>query len=193
MPRVFSVVNSKGGVGKSTLSIILAQFLQGEGVSVALCDMDTEQGSTSALAGNIPVVIFDEIPDSDYQLVIIDNPPYLADRMPEVYALSDFVLVPTLPSIIDAMAVRQVIAEIVDSGAPYGLVLNRVKPGTLLTSQIREELVKMGFSVLKSELIDRVSYQRAIIRKSLQATEDEKMIAEVSRLSGEIFRLLTVR
>jgi chromosome partitioning protein len=113
--------------------------------------------------------------------------------MAEVYALSDFVLVPTLPSIIDAMAVRQVIAEIIDSGAPYGLVLNRVKPGTLLTSQIREQLVKMGFNVLKSELVDRVSYQRAIIRKSLQATEDEKMIAEVSRLSGEIFRLLTVR
>src|SRR5829696_8789092 len=50
---VIAVQNFKGGVGKSTLSVHLAQFLAIKGYRVALIDCDS-QGSTTTLFGYVP-------------------------------------------------------------------------------------------------------------------------------------------
>lgn len=49
MGKVISVINMKGGVGKTTISIGLADYLSGEGKSVLIIDADPQFNSTQAL------------------------------------------------------------------------------------------------------------------------------------------------
>ena len=56
---VIAVQNFKGGVGKSTVSTHLAQYLAIKGYRVCLIDCDS-QGSSTALFGHVPDMDFDE-------------------------------------------------------------------------------------------------------------------------------------
>lgn len=49
MGSVISVINMKGGVGKTTLSIGIADYLSGEGYSILLIDADPQFNSTQAM------------------------------------------------------------------------------------------------------------------------------------------------
>jgi chromosome partitioning protein len=50
-PAIISVYNKKGGVGKSTISTILADYFHKRGVSVLLCDFDSQCNLTDTWIG----------------------------------------------------------------------------------------------------------------------------------------------
>lgn len=110
MAKIITVAHQKGGVGKSTLALNLATCFQ-EQINVALVDIDL-QGSISDLREDFPKLHimtedrFDQIQQLSHDLVIIDTPPYLSNRLPELFLISDYVLVPTKAGFFDVMAIR---------------------------------------------------------------------------------------
>lgn len=193
--KVITIAHQKGGVGKTTLSINLA-YAFAETSRVAIVDTDL-QGSISDLKeflSGIDVVYLDQLLSgklSGYDLVIVDTPPYLSNRLSELFAVSDFALVPTKAGILDAMAIRATIALLRKSmdakpSLKAGIVLNMVLSRTSITDEVREILSGYGVEVLSSSLTQRVSYTRSPMTKGVFGSDDHKAKEEVVALASEI-------
>jgi len=62
---IISLVNSKGGVGKSTLAGNLAGWLVSHGRSVILADCDTQQSSSEWIAEALPEITVVRLGNAD--------------------------------------------------------------------------------------------------------------------------------
>ncbi|HYM51327.1 MAG TPA: AAA family ATPase [Candidatus Limnocylindrales bacterium] len=92
MPRVYAVVNQKGGVGKTTTAINVAANLPAHGKSVLLVDMDPQGNSTSGLGidrKGLAASIYQSIVDgADVNRVILPTGIPGMDLLPSDRALA---------------------------------------------------------------------------------------------------------
>lgn len=194
MAKIITLAHQKGGVGKSTLAINLALTFQDQ-LSVALVDTDL-QGSLYHLREDFPglaIVGSDQLKDIQqlaFDLIIVDTPPYLSNRLPELFRHSDFILVPTKTGFFDVMAIRSTLALIHEAQAKAGIVLNMVKPRSGLTNDVSELLERMGSPLLKSRVHDRVSIARSSITGGILKGGDPKAKAELMALAEEIVEMI---
>jgi chromosome partitioning protein len=197
--KVITIAHQKGGVGKTTLAINLA-YAFAENARVAIVDTDL-QGSVSDLSEfltGIDIVPLDRLLSgnlSEYDLVVVDTPPYLSNRLSELFALSDYVLIPTKAGVLDAMAIRATIALLRQSmdlkpALKAGIVLNMVVPRTSLNEEVREILSGYGLYLHPATLGQRVSFTRSPMTKGVFGSEDERAIDEVITLASELMERL---
>lgn len=193
--KVITIAHQKGGVGKTTLAINLA-YCFAENSRVALVDTDY-QGSitdlTEFLTG-IDIVPLDRLLSgnlSEYNLVIVDTPPYLSNKLSELFAISDYVLVPTKAGIIDAMAIRATIALLKQSmeakpAIKAGIVLSMVLSRTSLNDEVKEIISKYGIPLHTAAITQRVSYTRSVVTQGVFGSEDDRAKDEIVALASEI-------
>lgn len=199
--QVITIAHQKGGVGKTTLAINLA-YCFAEGSRVAIVDTDL-QGSVSDLGEyltGLDIVSIDELTSRDisdrYDLVVIDTPPYLSNRLSELFALSDYVLVPTKAGLLDAMAIRATIGLLRESMSlkptlKAGIVLNMVIPRTSLNDEVKELLSEYGIPLHTATIGQRVSYTRSPMTQGVFGSDDQRAKDEVIELANEILERLS--
>lgn len=198
---IITIANQKGGTGKSTLAINLAA---GFAPHLKVCIADTDpQGSTSGLTGilkQIDIVNLDDVLNAEivdgYDLMIIDTPPYLTARLPELFAVSDYVLIPTKAGFLDVMAIGATIKLLEQTMATYkrvkaGIVLNMVMHRTSVTEEVRGILRDTyKIPVLDTVIGQRISYTRSPLTSGVFNSEDEKAKGELTALAAEIMQQL---
>ncbi|OCX54362.1 ATPase [Mucilaginibacter sp. PPCGB 2223] len=195
MAKIITIAHQKGGVGKSTLAINLALCFQDQ-LSIALVDTDL-QGSLYHIKEDFPELSIigpdklTAIQQLDHDLVIVDTPPYLSNKLPELFLHSDFILVPTKAGFFDVMAIRSTLALIKEAQtqAPHlkaGIVLNMIKPRSGLTKDIAALLESMEVPLLKTRVHDRVSIARSAMTTGILNGGDPKAAAEIMALAEEV-------
>lgn len=196
MPKIITVANQKGGVGKSTLSLCLHDFFKQNGKSVLLVDGDAQKSLETLLSrvgrDDIDIKAWRDPSKAvrySADIAIIDTPPYLSKDLPGWFAVSDFVLIPVCPGPFDALASQDVIellkqAQKIRKGIQAGVVFNRVINRTSFTGQIRDLIESFGVPILNTQIHNRVEYARGLLTEGMQ---DEKARNEIGALAAEIY------
>ena len=203
MPTI-AVCNQKGGCGKSTLAINLAQAFVVDGLRVLLVDLDP-QGSASDWSSIAPAPDF-EVQEMErgtlvrqaralrrqFDVVLIDCPPQLAEPSAAAIRIADLVLVPVQPSPLDVWATGAIVELIqarqsASGGKPRAAyVVSRAISHTALQRSLAEALGKQDLPLLSAGTTQRVVYastasagrtvfdgRPTVARREMEAIRDE--------------------
>ena len=206
--KVISVLNQKGGSGKTTIATHLARAIQLKGFSVLLVDSDPQGSSRDWAAVNeenpVPVVGIDRptierdlkrIAEKDY--VIIDGAPQAADLAISAIKASDIIIIPVQPSPYDIWATSDLVdlvkqrIEMTDGKLKAVFVVSRTIKGTKIGKEISIALSDYGLPVLKTSITQRVIYPTAASIGSSVLDEEPTGEAskEINNLTNEILSI----
>jgi chromosome partitioning protein len=207
---IIGLLNQKGGVGKTTLSVNLAACLARTGARVLLIDADP-QGSAldwaAAREGDplFPVVglprasIHKEIDlvGKGYDHVIIDGPPRVTELARSAIMASDLVVIPVQPSPYDIWAADEVVklieeARIYKDNLKAVFVVNRKIANTAIGRDVGEALAAYPIPVLSATITQRVVYAEAAAQGKAVFELDENGPAtrEMTAVTTELMELL---
>ena len=176
---IIAIANSKGGVGKSTLAVHLAAWLQRQGHRVTLADCDTQQSSSQWIREAAPMVkaiclkdpdtIISELPllrqETDY--VVADGPGSLAEMSRALLLVADKAIVPCKASMLEVRALdaatkvlRQ--SQQIRAGHPKAvIVLSMVGRHYRLTQDMRDAAALLKLPIAHTAMILRQIYADA--------------------------------
>lgn len=208
---VVSILNQKGGVGKTTIAVNLAAALQKDGYKVLLVDSDP-QGSTrdwhEANGGTVlPVVGIDRETTmekdliavaGDYDMAIIDGAPQIAKLSTAAVKISDLVIIPCQPSPFDIWATADLVEiiqarqQITDGSPKAAFLISRIVVGTKLSNEVRDALHEYGLPVLNSTTSQRVAYPTTAATGSTVLVGESNWVAkkEIVAIKNEILEVL---
>jgi chromosome partitioning protein len=208
--RVIGFLNQKGGVGKTTLAVHVADALARQGRRVLLVDADPQgsaldwaacrQGEPRfAVAGLPRASIHKELPAlaKDYELVLIDGPPRVYDVAKSAIVASDLVLIPVQPSPYDVWAAKEIV-DMLQTVAIYkpnlrsAFVINRKIVNTALGRDVTEALAEYPIPVLNSAICQRVALAESAAQGQtvLEALPTQVAAQEIEALVHELLRWL---
>jgi len=177
---VISLINQKGGVGKTTTAINLASALSSKNLKVLMVDAD-HQGSVLQWQATGANRDFDVVrlamPELRTKIgnhrrafdhVVIDSPPALSHISQEIASSSDLAIIPIAPSSLDIWSSRETIQLVTDVGRKHKglaarLLVYRKIPGTRLAAEARDALNSYGLGIFKTEISQRIAYVEAIV------------------------------
>lgn len=170
---IVAFVNSKGGVGKSTLAGCLVGWLNKHGREVILADCDTQCSSSEWIKEAIPQLqvvrlsnadeVLDELPvlAKEAEFVICDGPGSQTETSRALLMWADLAIVPCKASAFEARAldkntafVRQ--AQAIRGGRPDAItVLSMVGKEYRLTKDMREAAMRLNLNLADTAIILR--------------------------------------
>ena len=202
---VISLINQKGGVGKTTTAINIASALSSRNHNVLMVDADP-QGSVMQwqLTGanrefdvvqlsmpELGAKIKDQARTFDH--VVIDSPPALSHISREIAASSDLAIIPIAPSSLDIWSSRETIQLVKNAGRKNQglaarLLVYRKIPGTRLAAEARDALNSYGLDIFKTEISQRIAYVEAIVSgvSVLKYSPNSVAAREIRNLCDEI-------
>ena len=152
MTTRIAFVNGKGGVGKTTCSMLMAAAWQDAGQSVSLDDRDPQQSATNA-AGIFGIPL-----GTGGNIVIVDTAPTIGQPATfEAIRTADLVVLVSTPSPLDLATTAATAQRIqAERSGPTRLLFNLVQ-----TNNRFETAKEIPFPALKHFLVRRTAYQTA--------------------------------
>ena len=217
---IISLVNQKGGVGKTTLAVCLAYQAWLDGERVLLVDADPQQSIMDwsdkrytelpdglSVIGMAKNTLHRDLPRvaKDYSVVVIDSPPRTTDIARSAVVASDLVVMPCTPSPWDIWACKEaisIIKEILISKEKlkFAMVINIKIANTIIGRDIKETVTELSktldfdIPVLTSEI-----YQRDIFKKTAASglavqeyDKEKKTTNEIRQLYEEIHKYINL-
>lgn len=173
---IISVENQKGGVGKTTIAIHIAQALAMSNFAVLLVDADPQGSARDWAAARedepaFSVIGLDrptlhrDLPAiaSNYDHVVIDGPPRVTDLARSVIIAADLVVIPVQPSPYDVWAASDVVglikeASVFKENLKSVFVINRKIVNSAIGRDVVDALSSYEIPVLKSAVCQRIVF-----------------------------------
>lgn len=179
--KVLGLLSRKGGSAKTTLAVHIAVLAQASGQKVLLVDLDPQRSCVAwwrARAADTPQMeettpaklpaLLDAANKAGIDLVVIDTRPSVEEDAIQVAALSDFILIPVRPAILDLRAVLATI-DLVKGHQRAAIVLSACPPPRGLggeaaaTADARKALNAFGVPVSPVTIVQRTAFAQALV------------------------------
>ena len=212
---IISVINLKGGVGKTTIAVNLAVAFAHRGKKVCIIDTDKEQLSAVKWSGQrdddkptVSVITVGEklvrevqTHAKNFDIVILDGSPQLGELANNTLIVSDLVIVPVANSVLefwsmDNFADRFKQAKQLKEGVGGNIiglcVFNRYNDKQNLSKEMKEALKQFPeFEPMETTIADRVAYKEAMMQGlGVVEYKDPKAKKEVEDLANEVEKYL---
>lgn len=179
--KIITVSSSKGGAGKTTTAMCLADYWGSIGKKVGFIDTDPnksssrwyEKGSQKGYFKNIEFK--QELNDKEIiataremignvDILVIDVAGIASVSLLKAAGIADLVLIPAQPSeddFLEAINTSRIVREaeeLTNRKIPFRTVLTRAKSGTRVLDHVQTQLEKLKFPVFKTVIYDRTVY-----------------------------------
>ncbi len=204
--KIISILNQKGGSGKTTLAMNVATALKRKGFDILLVDSDNQASLREwhAIGNNeIPVVGLDRTTldrdikglNNDKDFIIIDGAPSASGIAVSAIKISDFVLIPVQPSSLDLWATTDLVEMVKNkmalSTTKAGFVINRAIKNTNLSDDVKNVLNEQELPCFQSVCHQRVVYATCVTEgKTVFECADKSAILEIENLTNELLEML---
>ena len=183
--KTIVILNSKGGVGKSSITRHLAVAAEQENPgAVVLCDTDP-QGSLAdwwnareAETPQLATVALSEFKTkqpaiaAQFDFLFVDTAAADAEPYAEILETADLIIIPVQPSPDDVRSLSRLTLPVVkSSGKPFAFVLSKARLGTELLVSTMAALSEHG-AVCQTIIVQREGYAKAALAGST-LLEDE--------------------
>jgi chromosome partitioning protein len=210
---ILSLLNQKGGVGKTTLATNLAACYALAGDSVLYIDADPQASGLDWHAARTKQPLFNvvglpkntlhrDIPAlaQPYRWTFIDGPPLASDIARSAILASDLVIIPVPPSPLDVWSAKKIVdliteAEVMKPDLKSVFAINRKVVNTAIGRDFRESLTAAySLPILKTEVGMRTVFTTSANQglsvieaepKGAAAREINQLAAEVRKYSHE--------
>lgn len=171
--QVISIVSSKGGVGKTTLTSALAVAAASEGARVALADLDPQGslGSWLDRRGDDAIAFMEaekgseaveEIDEAQYDYLFIDTPPAFIATIEDTIGASDLVLIPLRASALDILASEDAVLMARAADVPHLCIINDAETRWKTTAAASKYLTAAKVPVAETTITHRAAYLGAM-------------------------------
>lgn len=160
---IIGIINSKGGVGKTTSAIYLAAAFSKAGKDVVVIDLDHQASASDwadraedagmplpfpvdhSPAKRLPRLLRTLDPET---VVILDTPPGAPDVIDAAIGVSDFAVVPTRSYGLDVSRVWETLPSI--AHLPYRVLLTQARLGTNALGGVIESFRAEGIPIFRT-------------------------------------------
>lgn len=216
---VIVTASSKGGAGKSTLTLVLAQALEVMGATVTVIDADPNRPLVRWRSGKSAssVDVVGDVTESniikvirDYsvrrQFVLVDLEGTANRLVSRAITQADLVLIPLQASALDSNEASRAVGLIQEEEEalegrriPYRIIMTRTNPliTTKIETGIYKALADADISLMKTRLHERQAYKAIFVRRQLLNELDRSIngldgaLENAERLAVEVVDLIT--
>lgn len=173
--KIIAILSGKGGAGKTTLAVHLGVAAENAGLTTAIIDLDPQASAltwhdnreketpavVSAQASRLPQLV-DAAKQNGADIVFIDTAPHSEATGLVAARISELVVIPCRPAILDLRAIGATVDITRLADVPAVVVLNAVPARTTLADEARTAIATYQLETAPCQLGQRIAFVHAL-------------------------------